>query len=335
MSVLYLLTAPPPPFAGTDAVYQDVAILRDAFPGEVINLAPVKSSVHRVPKQFYGFHKIRQIRAAERRCEVNQLFFSLAYPFPVLRFLRNPLFYTITASLDVTKRPSNFGQLAKLARIIVSNERDASVLRAWGLTNYSIVPPAIDTTQIKRTPLLPSTDLTLLMASAPWNHRQFQSKGIDLLLATAASLPFLRLILVWRGVLVEELIKRVERFRIEKRVDVIDSKVNMADYLSRAHATVVFAENGGLVKSFPHSLLESLVAGKPVLLNNTIAMADYVNHRQCGIVISSMTVPALGSAIETLRRNYQLLARHAAQTAADAFSVDAMVDNYRRVYGFR
>ena len=44
MSVLYLLTSPPPLMEGTDAVFQEVASLRNAFPSEALNLSPRRDS---------------------------------------------------------------------------------------------------------------------------------------------------------------------------------------------------------------------------------------------------------------------------------------------------
>jgi glycosyltransferase involved in cell wall biosynthesis len=332
MSILYLITAPPPPIKGTDAVFQEVDALRGAFQGEVVNLSPLTNSTRRFPKQLYGLQKIPEIRDLESRCKINNIFFSFPYLFPILRFLRNPVIYTVTASLDVKRKPPACARLKKMQRIVISNERDAAVLRAWGLTNYVIIPPGIDTANLIPTTLPLERELTLLMASAPWHQSQFDSKGIDLLLAAAVKLPFLRLILLWRGVLADELSRRVERLDIGKRVEIVNRKVNINEYLKKAHATILLTENGGLVKSFPHSLIESLVAGKPVLLSDTIAMADYVNSRQCGVVVPSMNMEALTSAIETLRRNYELLTRNAARIERGEFSINSMVEKYRDIY---
>src|SRR5262249_38928894 len=175
-------------------------------------------------------------------------------------------------------------------------------------------------------------ELILLMASAPWNGRQFELKGINLLLAAAARLPYLRLILLWRGVLAEELERRVLRFRLENRVEIVNRKVDINDYLAQAHATVLLAKHGGLVKSFPHSLVESLLVGKPVLLSNTIAMSDYVSKRHCGVVVRDMSFEALAAAIESLMRDYETLARNASHIAAAEFSIETMIANYRRLY---
>ena len=332
MSILYLLTSPPPPIQGTDAVYQEVAALRGAFKGEIVNLSPINTSTRRFPKQLFGFHNILTIRKLEKQSRINHLFFTFPYAFPVLHLLRNPILFTVTASLDVKKKPPVTERLQKLERVIVSNERDADILKAWGLTNYTIIPPGIDTANVVPSALPLGRELTLLMASAPWISRQFDTKGIDLLLETAAKLPFLRLILLWRGVLADELKQRVERFDLGKRVEIVNHKVDISDYLKRAHAAVLLVKDGGLVKSFPHSLFESLVAGKPVLISDTIAMADFVSNRQCGIVVTEMTIAALVLAIERLRHNYGHLIRNAAQMGSSEFSVEKMVEKYRQLY---
>ncbi len=173
MSILYLLTAPPPVFEGTDAVRQEVVALCHAFQGEILNLSPLKTSTRRFPKQLFGLHNVKELRALESQCNINHVFFPTPYPFPILRLLRNPIFYTVTGSLDTKKKPRACAQLKKLRGIVVSNDRDAGVLRSWGLTNYAIIPPAIDTSALIPSKLPLDRELILLMASAPWIGRQF------------------------------------------------------------------------------------------------------------------------------------------------------------------
>jgi glycosyltransferase involved in cell wall biosynthesis len=332
MSILYLLTAPPPLFEGTDAVQQDVAVLRGAFGGKLLNLSPLKTSTRRFPKQLFGLHNIKELRASESRCKVNHVFFPTPYAFPVLRLLRNPIVYTVGGSLDANRRPRARSQLAKLRAIVVSSERDAGILESWGLRNYAVIPPGIDASGLTPSKLPLGRELTLLMASAPWIRRQFELKGIDLLLATAAELPWLRLLLLWRGVLADELAMRVRRFGLEQRVEIVNRRVDINGYIERAHATVLLAKHGGIVKSFPHSLVESLMAGKPVLLSDTIAMSDYVSKHRCGVVLGRMEVAGLAAAIDILACDYEALACNAAQVAPAEFSIERMIESHRRLY---
>jgi glycosyltransferase involved in cell wall biosynthesis len=332
MSILYLLTAPAPIMEGTDAVFQEVAALRAAFQGEAVNLFPFKHPGP-FPKQLFGLHKIFEISRAETRYKLNHLYFPVPHPLPVLRFLRNPVVHTISASLNRDKKPAHLARLRSLHRIVVSNERDAGILKAWGLSNFAVVPPGIDSSGLARASLPLASELTLLMASAPWVRKQFDLKGVDTLLATAATLPFLRLIFLWRGLLVRELAERVKRLGIGDRVEIVNRKVNLNDYLRQAHATVLLAKRGDIIKAFPHSLIESLIAGKPVLISDSIAMADYVRDRDCGIVVNDVSTGSVIAAIEALTGRYGQLTRNTAKIGPESFSMQSMVENYRGLYG--
>jgi glycosyltransferase involved in cell wall biosynthesis len=333
MSVLYLLTSPQPLIEGTDAVYQEVSILQSAFKGRTINLFPVKKPSMRFPRQLCGLHRIREIRRLEKGCKLNHLYFGVPYFFPVLRFLRNPVVYTVAASLDIRDKPPNLKRLGTLFRIVVSNERDAGVLESWGLSNYTIIPPGIDTCGLTPDFLALNGELTLLMASAPWVVEQFDLKGIDVLLEAVAKLPFLRLILLWRGLLFEQLAERVERHGVARRVEIVNRRVKVNEYLKRAHAAVLLAKRSDIVKGYPHSLVESLVANKPVIVSNAIPMADYVRHHQCGIVLEDVHIDSFIAGIQTLRIRYGDLTRNAKLITSDAFSVQAMVEKHRDLYG--
>ena len=334
MSVLYLLTSPDPVIEGTDAVFQDVAILRSAFGGKTLNLFPRKKPGSRFPRQLYGFHRISEIRRLEKQCKLSHLYFPVLHFFPILRLLRKPVVYTVAASLDKGKKPSAIGRLKSLYRIVVSNDRDADVLSSWGLSNFTVIPPGIDTSRIVPSRLAVDHNLTLLMASAPWVAEQFDLKGIDVLLEAVARLPFLRLILLWRGLLFEELMERVERHGVADRVEILNRRVEVGNFLQRAHAAVLLAKRSDIVKAYPHSLIESLVAHKPVIVSSAIPMADYVRQHQCGIALDDVRLESLIVAIETLRSRYSDLTRNAKLIGPDSFSVQSMVNKHRELYGF-
>lgn len=332
MSVLYLLTAPSPPIEGTDAVFQEVATLCTAFKGDTFNLFPFASPSGHFPKWLYGLHAVGRLRAQERAHDFNHVYFAVPYVFPVLRALRNPLIYTVTASCYRYPRPRNLAPLQELHRIVVSNDRDAAALQSWGLTNVAVIRPGIDSTRLTVRPLPRGEELVLLMASAPWVPRQFDLKGLDALLETAARLPFLRLILLWRGLLLAELKERVHRFGLTERVEIVDRRVDVNTYLARVHAAVLLAKEADIVKAYPHSLLEALAAGKPVITSERIPVADFVRQHQCGLVVEEVTGAALAAAIVDLSSNYGRLARNAERVGPTSFSLAALIDQHRRLY---
>ena len=332
MSVLYLLTSSEPIIEGTDATFQEVSALAAAFDGDTINLCPRRIPGRPFPPQLFGFHKLRQIRKLERRCEITHVFHSIPYPFPVLRFSRNPIVYTVLTSLRHLTKPPSVKWLAGLHRIVVSNARDAGILKSWGLSNSAVVPPAIDISRLTQSVLPLQDKMTLLMASAPWVEDQFDLKGIDALLDAIATLPKLRLILLWRGLLLKELVDRVERRGITGKVDIITERVAIDNYLRQAHAAVLPAKRSDIVKAYPHSLLESLIAGKPVILSESLPMADFVRNHKCGIVLAEVTEQSLIEAIQSLRKRYDEFAQQARLIDARTFSQQAMIENYRELY---
>ena len=335
MSVLYLLNSPQPLIEGTDAAFQEVSALKAAFNGETVNLCPRAIPGRPFPPQLFGFHRLPQIWRLERRCEINHVFHSIPYQFPVLRFLRNPIVYTVLTSVRQLAKPPSLKWLASLHCLVVSNARDADILKSWGLSNYAVVPPAIQTARLSRSALPLTDEMTLLMASAPWAKDQFDLKGVDALLDAAARLPKLKLILLWRGLLLNELRERVERRGIGRKVEIITERVDINQYLKRAHATILTAKRSDIVKAFPHSLLESLVAGKPVILSDALPMADYVRQQACGLVVEEVSEQTLIAAIEDLRTHYDTLAQRARLTDAHVFSEKAMIESYREIYRLR
>jgi glycosyltransferase involved in cell wall biosynthesis len=332
---LYLLTSPKPRIDGTDAVFQEVECLKTAFAGEVLNLCPRKVLGAPYPPPLFGFHNLPALFAAERRCELSHLYFSVPYFFPVLNLLRKPIVYTVVASVANRAKPANVKRLNSLHRIVVSDVRNAAILRSWGLSNCAIVPPGIDASRVTPRILPIEDEVTLLMASAPWVEEQFDSKGIDVLLDGIATVSKLRLILLWRGHLLEELLQRIDRRGIADRVEVVSQHVNVNDYLKKAHAAVLLAKRGDIVKSYPHSLIESLLAGKPVILTEALPMSDYVKNNRCGIVVDEVGTGPFIAAVQDLTNRYGELAHNARQIDSDAFSAQAMVEGYRNLYGFR
>ena len=70
-----------------------------------------------------------------------------------------------------------------------------------------------------------------------------------------------------------------------------------------------------------------------MIVSDAIPMADYVRKNQCGVVVKDVSVRSLTTAIEALRGRYEDMSRSAAQIGPDAFSIQAFIENHRRLYG--
>lgn len=339
MSILYLLPTLPPKSDKAEAIAQEIALLRHHFGGEVVYVNP-NTTLPRplIPRLGFGWHSLPELHRRAREADLFHFFNPDPFPYPFLLALPKPVVYTITAGVET--RP-NLAYFRRMAVVTVPDERTMAQLQGYGLPNVALQRPGIDTSRFTHTPvpLEPNQPLYLLVASAPWSHAQFTSKGFDALLAAAQQSPDLRLTLLWRGLMVEEIHKRIATLGIADRVTVIDQTIDVNEALAQVHATAIFATAAGIIKSYPHSLLDSLAAGKPVLLSNTIAMADYVKKENCGVVIDTITPEAIIASLSELRADYATYVHNAtrigqrdfteeaALTAASAIYADAISDS--------
>jgi glycosyltransferase involved in cell wall biosynthesis len=332
MNVVYHLTSPPPVFPGADAVFQEVELLRRRFAGEAVQLYPLRHPSRWFPRRFYGLHCRSRLRQADGVADLHHVFYAELYPFPALRALRRPVIYSVVAGLDAGRRPPARA-LDSVRHVVVSNERDRDILASWGISNQTLIRPGIDLSRFTPTPPPPGPDFTLLAGSAPWVRRQFRDKGIDAMLSAVRRIPRLRLVLLWRGRLYDSLMRRVRRLGVEDRVEVVNGSASVNDVLARVHAAIVLADSPRIVKAYPHSLLEALAAGRPVLVSEAIPMADYVRQTDCGAVVDGLDASALERAIERLQSDYPRLQQNALTVGRRDFSAEAMLAAHGKLYG--
>lgn len=330
MNILYHLTILPPKRPECEALSQEIHALRSRFGGELVYLNPNQHSPIYVPRLLFGFHKLEQLRTQEANLQLHHLYNPDPFPFPILRQLRRPVIYSISSG--VGDRQPNLGFFSRLAAVTVYDERSFMRLNAWGLNNSVLVRPGIDTTRFSCNPLPLQSEIRLMVGSAPWTRTQFRTKGIDALLAAAQRSPQLHLVFLWRGVLAEEMKRRVNRLGLLKQVEILDQLVDVNQVLAGVHASISLAADPAIIKAYPHSLIESLAAGKPVLVSRCLPMADYVEQTGCGQVVENVTPAGILAAVEALASKYASRQKAAQQSGQADFSQQAMLASFARLY---
>jgi glycosyltransferase involved in cell wall biosynthesis len=332
MSIVYILPTLSPNSSKAEAIAQEIALLRQNFGGEVIHINP-NALLPRplIPRLGFGWHSLPKLYRMAQEADLFHFFNPDPFPYPFLLALPKPVVYTITAGVNA--RP-NLAFFRRMARVTVPDERTLAQLQRWGLHNVAWQRPGIATQHFTHNPLPLSNGepLRLLVASAPWTLAQFSSKGFDALLATAQRLPDLHLTLLWRGLLIREIERRIDALGLGERVTVINETVDVNQVLARVHAAAIFATTPGIIKSYPHSLLDALAAGKPILLNKTIPMADYVNDKQCGVVAEGVTPDVIMTALAQLRTHYSRYAQNAAAVGRRDFTEEAALEAATAIY---
>lgn len=332
MRISYLMTVSPPAMAGTDAVVQEAEMLRARFGGEMHFLLPAIPPRGRFPRSLYGLHRIGAIRKKEASFDLHHLYGAELYYFPVLRLLRKPVVYTVASGLGPEKRLPSTEVLRRLDAIVVPSEGELDRLRVRALDNGHVFRPGIDVSRFDDAPPPNGAEFVLLSGSAPWTRKQFRTKGVDVLLRLAHQMPDLRLVFLWRGSWTEEIRRRVRSMRLSDRVEIHTDRVDVNPVLHRAHAAVVLADKPKLVKAYPHSLLEALACGRPVLVSECIGLADYVRKTGCGEVVRSLELPDLLQAIERVRDDYDAYRARARRVGKRDFGADRLVDAYGELY---
>ena len=332
MTILYHLTSPAPYLPETDAVFQEVQALHNRFGGDIINLYPFHRPGIRWPRALYGWHKLRELRSRESTACLHHVFANELFPFPLFLSLNRPVIYSIVASVQAQRIRPRPAWFPFVKTIVVSNPRDLTSLQQWGFNNCQLVRPGIDVARFSHTPLTPGPEFVILAGSAPWVSTHFRQKGFDLLLKVARDLPMLHLVLLWRGVLFDEIKEKVKQHGLVERIEIINHKVDVNEVLARVHAAIVLADRPEIVKAYPHSLLEALAAGKPVLVSRAIPMADYVNDTRCGEVVRILAPDELHRAISRLMKGYEHYQINAMRIAQKDFSASAMLAAYEKIY---
>jgi glycosyltransferase involved in cell wall biosynthesis len=331
MNILYHLTVPPPEMPECEAISQEINALRGRFGGDLNYLNPNQFSPIYIPRILFGLHQLKRLRARETQANVHihHLYNPDPFPFPILRKLRRPVVYSLTGG--VARRPT-IPFFASMGAVTVADERSLGRLESWGLDNVTLVPSGIDTSQFTYSPLPLQSGFRLMVGSAPWTRAQFKTKGVEALLEAARQSSRLSLVFLWRGVLTEEMEHRVHCTGLEGQVEILNRKVDVNKVLAGVHASVALAAGPAIIRSYPHSLMESLAAGKPIIVSQCIPMADYVQRTGCGVVVEDVTPTEVLTAIELLTREYTAFQESACQVGNRDFSQQATITSYHKVY---
>lgn len=328
MKIAFHLATPPAPRPELDAAVQEIESLRSAFGGELTSLYP--GSVYRpwIRRRRLGRRQTQAWLELDRRVDLHHVVSDRPLDYAVLRRLERPVVYRL---LTPTNDLSKLTRLASYGPIVVSAPAEAERLRRdYGLTVEAIAP-GIDTERFATVGPPPEGPFTVLFASAPWTRRHFATKGLDALLGALARRPEMRLILLGRGVLGAQTRRRLHQARLESRTEFIDTTVRPEDVLRRAHVTVLAPSSSRVVKTFPHSLLEALAAGRPVLTSDRLAIADWVLAHGCGEVVDPGT-EALGRGLDRLAADYARYREAVARLDMSTFSAARCRAAYGRLY---
>ncbi|MEM7333732.1 MAG: glycosyltransferase [Chloroflexota bacterium] len=329
MHVLYHLPLLPPKHPTAEALSQEISSLSLQFNGRINYFNPNDRSPVYIPRFLFGFHQLRYLRRLESAFDIHHVYNPDPFPYPIFRFLKKPVVYTLSSRVE--NGNFNTSYFANLAAVTVYDEQSQAKLRRFGIQQAHFIQPGIEKGRFTPHPP-PAADAPFLIASAPWASRHFFEKGIDVLLDTAVALPDLHLIFLWRGELYDEMIERVDRRHLNGRVKIINEVIDVDAQLKEVIATINLATHSGVVKAYPHSLMDSISAARPVIISDTLAMSQDVAQHNLGVVVNEITVKSLTNAIQTVRQDITAFYQNARAKGKTLYDIEQTIVAYQQVY---
>ncbi len=337
MKILYLTDMPIPEQQQTDAVFQEIQVLRNTHPDtQVRSLSAFRKPHTFAPSLLLGLKSIYWLQKHVQKYDIVHLFLSRFRSFPVLNYLSNncKLIITVLTPIHDIQVVQKFVQRG--VKFFVSSQALADEMnRAFGANTAFFTWPPIQ--KIEASPVTydwkSDMPFRMIMASAPWTSAQIESKGIPMLLQAVKSIPQLHLTLLWRNHAYGEVKALVKKMKLENRVSVINEQVDINAELTAQHTGVLLVQDAHIVKAYPHSLLECLAACKPVILTANIELSNFVKENNVGLIVDDFNTQEVIASIQKLMQNYDTFVHHIESMQTPPWTPTAFVSSIDQVYG--
>jgi glycosyltransferase involved in cell wall biosynthesis len=266
----------------------------------------------------------------EKQAGINHIF-SEANEWFFLKILKHgPIVFTMVGG-ECTLPIEHY---SAVTRIVVESEVHLDHLVSLGFNRKMIrlIYPGVDPKKFTYAP--PSAErFRILFASVPPEAKELEAKGIYLLIELAQKMPEIDVVILarpWQSL--QAVRQMVAAARLPNVILVTDPVKDMNRVFADIHATVmptVFDEVG---KSAPLSLLESLMAGKPVLLSRHVEIGGVLEREGCAVVFDTDDPDGLPGAVRTMIADSGALQSNSRRCAEKYFTLDRFVRQYEDLY---
>jgi len=317
-----------------EAISKEISILHSHFKGSFVYGISSRDLFKISIRNRYFVHYFRPYRFApkliplvERKFDISHIYHNLHNRFFLDNLSKKPIILTAAAGGDVL----DIGEYDKIDKIVVESNSEKDRLSKAGIheDKIKIVYPGLNLDKFYYQK--PSGKFKILFASSPFEKGYFGPRGINLLLSVSEQIKETMFILLWRK----------WSGTIAPIKDLVSDKVNIKLYLKtiqdinsfigEVHAVIAPFTSRQLTKPCPHSIIEGLAAGKPVLVSRETGIADLIEQEKCGVVFKPTEEETL-KAISELKKNYKIYQTNARQCAEKYFSAHKFIQNYKTIY---
>ena len=159
-----------------------------------------------------------------------------------------------------------------------------------------------------------------------------QKRGIYLLLDLDPHLDSEQIKLLWREGEFTLFMDKIKNLTLKHTT--IENKIyaNMDEQYAQVHCTIIpYIQFDEYLKLVPTSIIESLAAGKPVLVSSKTGVAEIIRINQCGVIFDP-TKESLLAAITEIKENYLRYQQNCRKTAEKYFSKEHFLEKHRQIY---
>jgi len=315
-----------------EAISKEVELLSKNFQSTIYDAV---SNKFNFSKNFIAFNYKRfpfgllSLPFIEKKTDLSHIYTSLGNYFYLRLLRKKPIVLTAAGASSKEKIKKCLPFYKNLNKIIVESEKDKKMLLSLGVDNKKIflIYPGINLKKFKYKQA--KGKFKILFASSPMQEIHFKSRGIYLLIEAAKELPDIEFILLWRGKYLNKIKSFVSGI---DNIKIINKKIrDISKIYEQAHATILPFTSYLNTKPCPHSAIESLASGKPVLVTDVSGIVGLVRKEKCGI-ITKTTKKGIIEGIIKLRKSYKAFQKNCFKVAKRYFDEQRFVRNYKKIY---
>jgi glycosyltransferase involved in cell wall biosynthesis len=271
-------------------------------------------------------------RAVERTASITHVFGSLD-SWHLLRAVGGrPV--VLTAALS--GRSVDATLWSRVSLFVAESDRLRAELRESGIPadRIRLIYPGIDLHEYRPGPgpSLPESRFRLLFASSPADPREFEVRGISLLVEVARACPEIDVVLLWRDWgSREEAGRALARLAPPHNVKIERADGREMPSIYRSSDAVACLYDRDFGKSCPNSVVEALGCGIPAIVSNSIGIAPLLSDSHAGLAVAR-DVRTVVDAVRVMRDRHHSFARGARSLAERAFDVRQFLHGYEGVY---
>ena len=272
---------------------------------------------------FY-FHEMKKYT-------INHLFASPAERMLSRHLCKHNSVLTITKDTSSLARfERNLPYLKRFKSVVVESDRHKSLLVQGGLkeTSVRLVYPGFE----EKPYVKAGNPFTILFATSPLHNDDFLSRGIYLMIDVAKRMPDIQFVFIWRKKAYQKLRQLVKKSTVENILVRNELIPDMDPVYQSVHAVILPGLESCSLKPCPHSGIEGISHGKPVLASSASSMARIINSEKCGIIFDPDSAQLIQSILQ-LRDNYASYQKNCSGVIKKYFSREHYIDSYTQIYG--